>query len=202
MRSLIPGVTFFLIATIGRLAGAVEPERKVEGKAMILVGSGVRDKEGDKLYNISFFVGEKEARRSFPALVMRAGGKDKARLTRGDHAPAFLVWGHFPKLAVLKFTRAVPAKELRADLQSALDMSVKGADDFLAAVDDARAGDEWLLTSLEDGEVTLTIAGTPRPGPAGPKVARAIWNIWLGEHPLSTDLRRALIEHIDVLGSK
>jgi hypothetical protein len=33
-------------------------------------------------------------------------------------------------------------------------------------------------------------------------VARAIWNIWLGEHPLSTDLRRALIEHIDVLGTK
>jgi hypothetical protein len=183
-------------------AGAAEPERKVEGKAMVLVGSGVRDKDGDKLYTISFLVGEKEAKRSFPALVMRAGGKDKARLTRGDHAPAFLVWGHFPKLAVLKFARAVPAKELRADLQSALDMNVKGADDFLAAVEDAKAGDEWLLTSLEDGEVTLTIAGTPRPGPAGPKVARAIWNIWLGEHSLSPELRRALIEHIDVLGTK
>jgi hypothetical protein len=202
MRSLMWCVVLCVGSTISWSARGGEVERKVDGKAMILVGSGTRDKEGDKLYNIAFFVGEKEAKRAFPALVMRAGGKDKARLTRGDHAPAFLVWGHFPKLAVLKFTRAVKAKELREDLQSALDLSIKGTDDFLAAVDDAKAGDEWLLTSLDDGEVTLTIAGTPRPGPASPKAARAIWNIWLGEHPLSPDLRRALIEHIDALGTK
>jgi hypothetical protein len=190
----------------GSVGGAVEPEpaiaRKVDGKAMVLIGSGIRDRDGDKLYSISFFVGEKEAKRAFPALVMRAGGRDKARLVRGDHAPAFLVWGHFPKLAVLKFARALPAKELRADLLPALDMGVKGSDDFLATLEDAKAGEEWLLTSLEDGEVTLTIGGTPRPGPASPKVARAIWNIWLGEHPLSPELRRALIEHIDILGAK
>jgi hypothetical protein len=182
--------------------GSGTPARKLDGKTMLLVGSGAREKGGDKLYDLEFWVGEKEAKRSFPALVMRAGGKDRARLLRGDHAPAFLVWGHFPKLAVLKFSRAVTAAELRADFSTVLDASVKGVDDFLAQLEDAKAGDEWLLTSLEDGEVTLTIGGNPHPGPASPKAARAIWSAWLGEHPLSTELRRALIEHVDQLGTK
>jgi hypothetical protein len=201
----MPGLILCLALATTAAAAAPTPAsapRTLDGKAMILIGKGTREKNGAALYDISFYVAEKEAKRAFPALVMRAGGRDKARLLRGDHAPAFLVWGHFPKLAVLKFARDVPAAELRADLTAAFDSSLQGADDFLAALDDAKAGEEWLLSTLEDGEVTLTIHGEPHPGPASPKVARAIWSIWLGEHPLSTDLRRALIEHVDVLGAK
>jgi hypothetical protein len=194
-------VGFYLCIALASAAAAPAP-RTLDGKAMILIGSGTRAKDGAALYDITFYVGEKEAKRAFPALVMRAGGRDKARLVRGDHAPAFLVWGHFPKLAVLKFARDVKADELRADLTTAFDDTLAGAKDFLDALDDAKAGDEWLLSTLDDGEVTVTIHGEPHPGPASPKVARAIWSIWLGEHPLSTDLRRALIEHVDVLGAK
>ena len=42
---------------------------------------------------------------------MRAGGRDKARLTRGDHAPAFLVWGRFNKQAVFNFELEFPIFE-------------------------------------------------------------------------------------------
>ncbi len=199
MRSWLVAI---MLAFVALPAFAVEATRTVDGKAMVLIGSGARKKGEDKLYDIALWVGEQEAKRAFPALVMRAGGKDKARLVHGDHAPAFLVWGHFPKQAVIKFARKVPAAELRADLASAFDASVKGGDDFLALIEDAAPGDEWVLTTRDDGEVSLTINGELRAGPAGPKTARAIWSIWLGEHSLSAELRRALIEHIDVLGEK
>jgi hypothetical protein len=200
MRSLFSIASMATLIASSAFAG--EGARTVDGKPLVLIGAGARKKGDDKLYDITLYVGEQEGKRAFPALVMRAGGRDKARLVRGDHAPAFLVWGHFPKQAVLKFARKVPAAELRADLASAFEADVKGGDDFLALVEDAAPGDEWVLTTRDDGEVSLTIKGELRAGPAGPKTARAIWSIWLGERPLSPELRRALIEHIDVLGEK
>jgi hypothetical protein len=68
---------------------------------------------------------------------------------------------------------------------------------------DADAGDEWVLTTRDNGEIELrTGEGKEdrKQAPQSPKLSRALWNVWLGAKPLSVELRRQLIEKIDLLG--
>lgn len=181
------------------LAGARAPgPRIVDGRPLVEVGEGARVLDGKKLYDLSLWVDEQDGKRAFPALVMRAGGHDHARLTRGEHAPAFLVWGHFTKQAVLTFARAVPAATMRKDVQSALG-DVKGGDALLALFVDAAAGDRWVLTTGDNGQIELQMGKVKKEAPQSPKLERALWEVWLGKKPLSTELRQSLVEHIDVL---
>jgi len=134
---------------------------------------------------------------------MRAGGRDKAKIVRGDHAPGFLVWGRFTKQALFKFAKAVPAATMREDVKVGLG-DEKGADAVAAlfAVD-ADAGDEWVLTTRDNGEIELKTGDgkdDKKQGPQSPKLQRALWNAWLGAKPVSVELRRQLIEKIDLLG--
>jgi chalcone isomerase-like protein len=163
-----------------------------------MVGHGSRVVEGQRLYDMQIWIDDQDGRRAFPALAMRAGGRDHARLTRGDHAPAFLVWGRFTKQAVIKFASDVTAARMRDDLKSALD-EVKGADALLALVGDAAAGDEWVLTTRDNGEIELTVGDETKQAPQSPRLSRALWNVWLGAHPLSNELRRQLVDKIDTL---
>lgn len=193
-----------LLVGLGATAAAKAPAaRTVDGRPLTLVGQGTRVKDGDKLYDMQMWIDEEDARRAFPALAMRASGRDKAHLTRGDHGPSFLVWGRFTKQAVLKFARAVPAATMQADIKSALE-ELKGASEVAAlfAVD-ADAGDEWVLTTRDNGEIELRTGDEKedrKEGPQSPKLERALWNVWLGAKPLSVDLRRQLIEKLDQLG--
>jgi hypothetical protein len=173
------------LAGLCGVAGAKTAGRSVDGRPLTLVGQGARVKDGDKLYDMQMWIDEEDGRRAFPALAMRASGRDKAHLTRGDHGPGFLVWGRFTKQAIFKFARAVPAATMRDDIKSALE-EIKGAAEVAAlfAVD-ADAGDE------KDDR---------KEGPQSPKLERALWNVWLGPKPLSVDLRRALIERLVELG--
>jgi len=196
-------IGIILAGVIGVAGAAPKSGRTVDGRPLVLVGQGARVKDGDKLYDMQMWIDEEDGRRAFPALAMRAGGRDKARIVRGDHAPAFLVWGRFTKQAVFKFARAVPAATMREDVKSALD-DVKGADAVLAlfAVD-ADAGDEWVLTTRDNGEIELRTGDAKddrKDGPQSPKLQRALWDVWLGAKPLSVDLRRQLIEKINLLG--
>jgi hypothetical protein len=36
-------------------------------------------------------------------------------------------------------------------------------------------------------------------GPKNPRLAQAIWNIWLGPKPINPELRKALVGRIDAL---
>lgn len=177
--------------------------RVVDGRPLVLVGQGARVKDGAKLYDMQMWIDDEDGRRAFPALAMRAGGRDKARLVRGDHAPGFLVWGRFTKVAVFRFARDIKGADMRDDVKSALE-GVKGADDAAALFGiDASAGDEWVLTTRDNGEIELRTGDgkdQDKEGPQSPKLQRALWDVWLGAHPLSVELRRSLIEKIDLLG--
>lgn len=179
---------------------AKDGKRSVDGRPLVLVGEGARVKDGQKLYDLQLWVDEQDGKRAFPALAMRAGGRDKARLVRGEHAPNFIVWGHFTKQAVLKFARAVTAAEMRQDVKSALAEDDDKAAALLALFVDADAGDEWVLTTGDNGQIELAIGREKKQAPQSPKLERALWDVWLGAKPLSVELRRELIEHIDVLG--
>ncbi|HEX9100889.1 MAG TPA: hypothetical protein VF997_01730 [Polyangia bacterium] len=193
-----------LLAGLLSTSGAAKPAaHTVDGRPLVLVGQGARVRDGDKLYDMQLWIDEEDGRRAFPALAMRAGGRDKARLTRGDHAPGFIVWGRFTKQAVFKFARAVPAATMRDELKSVLEEQ-KGASELLAMfAEDADAGDEWVLTTHDNGEIELVTGdakGDRKRAPQSPKLERALWDVWLGPKPLSPELRRQLIEKIDGLG--
>jgi hypothetical protein len=173
----------------------------VDGRPLVQVGQATRARDGEKLYDMQLWIDEEDARRAFPALAMRAGGKDRARLVHSDHAPAFVVWGRFTKRAIFKFAKAVPAATLREDVKSALE-EIKDGDKLAALFDeDADAGDEWVLTTRDNGEIELDTGGDEkRKAPQSPKLERALWNVWLGPKALSPEMRRQLIEKIDQLG--
>src|SRR4051812_9449971 len=111
--------TTMAILLLGVLSTGKPPApHTVEGRPLVLVGQGARVKDGDKLYDMQMWIDEEDGRRAFPALAMRAGGRDKARIVRGDHGPAFLVWGRFTKQAIFKFAKAVPAATMRDEVKS------------------------------------------------------------------------------------
>lgn len=179
---------------------------RLDGRDYAFIGRGTNAEAG---YELSLYVDEIDARRAFPALVSRAGGRTRARLVAGDHAPTFLLWGHFGKLAVLKFTRALDGAALRALFAEPLNAELgtpqavvrEAADNFLALFEPGvKEGDEISLRTWEDGRMEVTIAGAKHPAPQNPKLVRALWSTWLGPKPISKELQRALVDHIDVLG--
>lgn len=198
MKTLAMVLAGMLAATAA--AAEKDAKRSVDGRPLVLVGQGARVKDGQKLYDLQLWVDEQDGKRAFPALAMRAGGRDKARLVRGEHAPDFIVWGRFTKQAVIKFARAVTAAEMRQDVKSALTEDDDKAAALLALFVDADAGDEWVLTTGDNGQIELATGDGKKQAPQSPKLERALWDVWLGAKPLSVELRRELIEHIDVLG--
>lgn len=199
MKTIIAIMLFGFVSTVGAAApkGAA---RTYAGRPMQLVGEGARIKDGEKLYDLQMWIDEEDGRRAFPALAMRAGGRDKAKLVRGDHAAAFLIWGRFTKQAVFKFAKAVPAATLREELKPIA--GIPGGDAVIQMfASDAAAGAEWVLTTGDNGEIKLATDGNDQKyAPQSPKLERALWDVWLGPKPLSVELRRQLIEKIDQLG--
>jgi hypothetical protein len=189
---------------------AFDAVRTVEGRPYALVGVGIRKKFVVKVYAMALYIDEAEGRHAFPALVSRAGGHDHAKLTSGDHAQSFVMWGTFGKVAVLHFVRNVDAGKIRGAFEEGLEeeLSDKAPPDvkqqaqaFLALFDkDLKDGQEIVLHTTPDGKTEVDIAGVKKSGPTSPRLARAVWGIWLGQKPISADLRRGLVERIDVLG--
>lgn len=188
------------LTPVACMAGSKRPKMPVaEGRPLVEIGQGARLREGQKLYEMSLWVDRRDGERAFPALVMRAGGRDHAQLTHGAHAGAFVIWGHFTKRAVLTFASAVPATVMRQEFEAAL-ADHKGGAELLALFEDATAGQKWVLTTGDNGQIDLQIGAVHKRGPQSPKLVRALWSAWLGSRPLSVELRQALIDHIDILG--
>jgi hypothetical protein len=210
---------FLLTCAIARAEPVVEPAtgqsfeatRTVDGRPFALLGTGVRKKIGFKVYAMALYVDETDGRRAFPALAMRAGGRDRSRLINGDHAQSFVIWGQFAKLGVMRFVRNVGGEKIRDGFKEGLEDELAGkggpelqkaAEAFVALFGDRelKVADEIHLLTGGDGKVQVEIAGERKDGPQSPKLVRAVWNIWLGAKPISTDLRKGLIERVDVLG--
>jgi hypothetical protein len=189
------------------------PARAIGGHGFLLLGSGVRVVEENKRYLMALYVDELSARRAFSALVARAGGRDHHHLVAGDHSQTFVIWGHFTKLAVLRFVRPVTAQALRDELKEGFDAELGPSAQrkegsvgeeyqaLLALFDrDLQAGQEIEVRSDDDGQLGLVVAGQKLTGPKSPKLARALWSVWLGARAPDAELRRALIDRVELLG--
>lgn len=212
-------ISLFLLFCSGALAENVtepgsgvsfEANRTFDGRPYALVGTGLRKKFGFKVYSMALYVDEPEAKRAFPALATRAGGGNRDKLTASDHAQSFIIWGQFPKVAVLRLLRNIGAKKILDTFKESLESQFAGSmtndvqknlDEMVALLDrDMKSGQELLFHTSADGRVELEIDGEKKPGPQNVKLVRALWGVWLGPKTVSNEMRKSLVDRIDVLG--
>ena len=169
---------------------SVETMRELDGKPFTLIGVGMRRKWGFKVYTISGYLEDAAARRAFSTL--------------NGSAAQFVVGGDFRKAGVIHFLRDVSPGQVRDELSDGLDAALDAhaidratADGFLAMFDRPMKKDEEIIfATRDDGSFTLDLAGVHKVGPKNPALLRAILGIWLGEKPVSSDVKRALVERI------
>lgn len=186
-----------------------QSERAIDGRSFALTGAGAHESDGEKQYDMALYVDAEDARRAFPALAARAGGRTRARLLSSDHAQSFIVWGHFTKVALLRAAKPLTAEALRAPIKACFDeelqkasagLQKKAAELVALFPRDLDAGDELELRTYDDGRIELELDGETHAGPQSPKLVRALWDTWLGPKAPVKDLTRPLVDRIDVLG--
>lgn len=177
------------------------------GKQYTLVGTGLRKRDNGSAYAMALYV-EDTARQSFPSAYDRAN-RTRAGLFAQNRAHNFFIWGHFAKLAVLRMLRGHSRQELMQSFSEPLAelLTEKSAPElrqdtltFLALLDgDLRDGQELRLHTDDHGQIDVYLDGKKKTGPQNPRLARHLWEIWLGFHPLQPQLRQTLLERLDVL---
>jgi hypothetical protein len=192
----VTGQTFQTVATF-------------DGRRHVLLGVGARKYFGFKVYAMGLYVEEDPSRRAFPRLAASAGGSDHDSLARGELANEFVILGDFSKAAVLHFVRDVSGKDSQKNYREALGDSAsarapvelkRDAEAFLALFDDVKSGDVVTIRTTADGQIFVDVAGKTRPGPKNLRLSHDIWDIWLGPRPISSDLKKGLVDRIDTLG--
>ncbi|MSP63545.1 MAG: hypothetical protein EXR72_25020 [Myxococcales bacterium] len=177
-----------------------------EGRRYVLIGVGAHPQ---KDFSIGLLVDEAAARLDFPRLRTAAGGADHASLTRGDIAARWVVNGPFGKAARLHFSRDVAASQMRESCRALLAPVLapaaspdlrRDAEQFLALIDDTRAGDAWVIRTTPAGELFIERDGGRRSAPINPRLIIEWWNLWLGDSPMSPDLKKNLFDRIEILG--
>ena len=182
---------------------------KVDGVPYTLIGAGARKVYGFKVYAMGLYLEDEPARKGFPALAGRAGGSDHDSLARGDLAHEFVVLGDFGKAAQLHFVRNVSGKDTRDAYRTALGDDVgknaspdlkRDAEAFLALFDDIKDGEDLTIRTTGTGQVIVEAHGQKKVGPTNARLAHDIWDIWLGQKPISGDLKKSMLDRIDTLG--
>lgn len=182
---------------------------KLDGVPYTLIGAGARKVYGFKVYAMGLYLEDAPARKEFPALAARAGGSDHDSLARGDLAHQFVVLGDFGKAALLHFVRSVSGKDTRDAYREALGDDVgrnappelkRDAEAFLAMFDDIKDGEDLTIRTTGAGQVIVEARGQKKLGPTNARLAHDIWDIWLGQKPISADLKKGMLDRIDTLG--
>ena len=189
---------------------AFDSEKSVGGKSYTLVGAGVRKKFFVKVYAMGLYVDTTDGKRAFSSLATKAGGSDQAHVTAGGKADSFVIWGQFDKLGILHFVRDVGAEKVREAFTEGLgeELSEKAPADvreaaqaFLKLIDrDLKSGDELVLHSDNAGRLEVSIGGENKGGVQNAKLARAMWNVYLGSKPPTKELKTELTNRISELG--
>ncbi|MDB4964795.1 MAG: hypothetical protein JWN44_484 [Myxococcales bacterium] len=181
----------------------------IDGQPYTLIGAGARKVYGFKVYAMGLYLEDEPARKGFPALAARAGGSDHDSLARGDLAHQFVVLGDFGKAALLHFVRNVSGKDTRDAYRVALGDDIsknappdlrRDAEAFLALFDDIKDGEDLLIRTSTQGQVIVEAHGQKKLGPTNVRLAHDIWDIWLGQKPISADLKKGMLDRIDTLG--
>jgi tetratricopeptide (TPR) repeat protein len=180
-----------------------------DGKPYTLMGVGARKVMGFKVYAMALYVEDEGARAAFPKLAAQAGGADRDSLLHSDLAYKFIVLGDFGKSAIMHFVRAVSASDSRKAYREAFaGLSSGGApsdlqrdiEAFVNLFDDIAAGEDLLIRTTADGQISVESHGQKRLGPKNLRLSHDIWDLWLGSKPISSDLKKTILDRVDTLG--
>lgn len=202
-----PGVTYPALRS-GEDVAAARAKEAPKPVAKPGPAAAALAKAEEHAYAMALYV-EEVARIPFASVYERAG-RSKNGLLVESRAQHFITWGHFTKLAVLRFLRDTPRGELQQLFREGLEdlLSDKAppelrrdAEAFIALFDkDVRAGQEVRIRTDDTGLIEIQLPpDAPRPGPASPKLCRHVWDIWLGYHPVSKEMRNSLIDRLEAL---
>jgi len=179
-------IRFLLLMALALPASAAEvagvkfdDKARVEGAELALTGAGLRKRLFFQVYAIGLYV---QDRRGDP--VTQGGAKRVAiRMLRDVDAATFtqaLVDGMRPN-------------HDEATMRS-LEPRIAQLSAIMAEVKEAKEGMAIALDWLPGGGTRVTIDGKPAGQPiAGEDFYRALLRIWLGEHPVQDDLKKALL---------
>lgn len=158
----------------------------VGGANATITGTGIRKRYGFKVYAIAAYLDTAKANKQQDPITRM--------LTDG---PA--------KQITMHFVRDVGAAKVREAFQESLEKNIpsyatspakKNAEAFLAAVTDVATNDEIQLRWTQGGKLELIIKGQSKATFQDQVLARGVWSIWLGESPISADIKTGLIEKI------
>jgi hypothetical protein len=185
MKKALLGILLALAvlgATAAEVAGVrLEDKTQVESRELVLNGAGLRKRLFFNVYVIGLYLPEKKT----------------------DAAGAIQVAG--PKRAAIHMMRDVGAEQftealvdgLRANHSEAdfrkLEPRVKELADIMGEIKEAKKG---MLIALDSNgsDTRLLVNGKPAGKPiAGEDFYRALLRIWIGEHPVQDDLKKALL---------
>jgi hypothetical protein len=158
-------------------------QKNFGGKSLAITGTGVRKKFVIKVYAIASY--------------LESGKLDKSR----DVYSQLLSDGP-AKLLVLHFVRGVDAGSIREAFGEGLKKNIpnynssparKDAEAFLNSMTDVNENDEMELFWSQGGNLEVVIKGQSKAKFQNPVLAQAVWGIWLGNSPLSGDIKTGLI---------
>ncbi len=189
LRSL-PYVRSIAAATLLAIlaGGAAAPAKQIEGvdfEPQVQVGGEVLDLNGYALlrYKVVF-------KAYVAALYLRSSLEPEKVLS---DTPKRLEIEYFWGISADDFAKATIdgiAANLPPDKVEGLRDEIREFNTFYA---DVKPGDRYALTYVPDIGTELALNGTPRGIVAGDDFAAAIFSIWLGESPLDSGLKAALL---------
>ena len=160
----------------------LEDTAKVSGVELRLNGAGARSAgPGKEVYIAGLYL---------PARTQNAekaiASKQAKRLE--------MVFTRDVKIAVLNaaFRDGISLNATGAELER-LSPSIGKLEQMMKTAPDAKVGDRLVLDFLPDGSVVLNYKGHDLDTIAGPDIGPAMLRIWLGEVPVSDDLKNAML---------
>ena len=160
----------------------LEDTAKVSGVELRLNGAGARSAgPGKEVYIAGLYL---------PARTQNAekaiASKQAKRLE--------MVFTRDVKIAVLNaaFRDGISLNATGAELER-LSPSIGKLEQMMKTAPDAKTGDRLVLDFLPDGSVVLNYKGQDLDTIAGPDIGPAMLRIWLGEVPVSDDLKNAML---------
>lgn len=178
-----------LLAALAVSAGAwsmevagvkVDDKVRVGDTELVLNGAGLRSKVFFKVYVAALYAPQRGA--SADALVGGSGPRRMVlRMMRELSADTFLgalKEGMQPNVSEAEWTALAPALDKMAAI--------------FKAVGTAKEGDAVVLDFAADG-VAVSVNGEAKGRVDGAAFARALLKVWLGEHPVQGDLKKALL---------
>ena len=166
-------------ASAAEVAGVrLDDKTSVEGRELMLNGAGLRKRFVFKVYVIGLYLAQKATD------AVNQGGPKRISI-------------HMLRdVGADQFTEAL-VEGLRANLSEAefrkLEPQVKDLSDVMAQIGEAKKGMAIAL-DWTGSETRLLVNGKPAgKAIAGEDFYRALLRIWLGEHPVQDDLKKALL---------